>query len=294
MTMPVDFRFSQSNLQDYVDCPRRFELRHLQHIAWPAVEVEPLLEHERHRKLGEFFHRLVQQHLLGVPVERLSRMAAGLRLGGPELESWWQNYLKSAITTGASRSPGKYYPEISLVGSIGGANLTAKYDVVLVNEGSEGTSCTILDWKTTHRRTQRSWLSSRLQTRVYLYLMTAAGECLNGGISFAPGQVEMIYWFAGFPNESICFNYFEGQFEEDRRFLANLIKDIQAAGNGDFQACTDPQNCLFCVYRSFCERGVKPGMYWDETDGEGFPQHVDALEECNDKLDFEQIAEIEF
>jgi hypothetical protein len=98
MTIPVDFRFSQGNLQDYIDCPRRFQLRHLQHIAWPAVEVEPLLEHERHRKLGEFFHRLVQQHLLGVPVERLSRMAAGLRLGGPELETWWQNSLKSAIT----------------------------------------------------------------------------------------------------------------------------------------------------------------------------------------------------
>jgi hypothetical protein len=45
--LPLDFQFSQGSLQDYVDCRRRFQLRYLDQLAWPAVEAEPLLEHEQ-------------------------------------------------------------------------------------------------------------------------------------------------------------------------------------------------------------------------------------------------------
>ena len=38
--LPPDFHFSQRSLQDYVDCRRRFQLRYLQHLAWPAVEAK--------------------------------------------------------------------------------------------------------------------------------------------------------------------------------------------------------------------------------------------------------------
>ena len=58
---------SQSSLQDYNDCPRRFELRYIQHLAYPAVESEPALENEKHQQEGEYFHRLVQQHMIGIP-----------------------------------------------------------------------------------------------------------------------------------------------------------------------------------------------------------------------------------
>ncbi len=70
------FSFSQSSLQDYVDCPRRFQLRYIEHLAWPAIETEPLLENERRLREGQqLFHRMVQQHLIGLPVEKLTRMA---------------------------------------------------------------------------------------------------------------------------------------------------------------------------------------------------------------------------
>jgi len=63
------FTFSQSSLQDYFDCPRRFQLRYIEHLAWPAVETEPVLENERRQQEGQLFHRMVQQHLVGLPVE---------------------------------------------------------------------------------------------------------------------------------------------------------------------------------------------------------------------------------
>ncbi len=40
MALPSDFQFSQSSLQDYVDCPWRFYLRYIRQLAWPAIVAE--------------------------------------------------------------------------------------------------------------------------------------------------------------------------------------------------------------------------------------------------------------
>ena len=72
MLLPPDFQFSQGSLQDYVDCPQRFRLRHLLRLAWPAPPAEPLSLYEQHAQDGEAFHRLVHQHILGLPAGRLS------------------------------------------------------------------------------------------------------------------------------------------------------------------------------------------------------------------------------
>ena len=56
MTLPADFQFSQGSLQDYADCPRRFQLGYILRLAWPAVEAEPVLESERRQLQGQAFH----------------------------------------------------------------------------------------------------------------------------------------------------------------------------------------------------------------------------------------------
>ena len=38
MNLPPDFHFSQASLRDFLACPRRFLLRHIQRLAWPAIE----------------------------------------------------------------------------------------------------------------------------------------------------------------------------------------------------------------------------------------------------------------
>jgi hypothetical protein len=294
MPFPVDFQFSQGSLQDYVDCHRRFQLRFLQHVAWPAVEAEPILENERRRNMGELFHRLVQQHLLGVPVERLSRIAACNRLGGAEVETWWQNYLAFAADAPRENTTYRYYPEISLTGKVNNANLTAKYDVIRLSSQNDPKSMTILDWKTNRQRSKRVWLADRLQTRVYLYLIINAGAGLNDGKAWIPGQVEMIYWFAGFPDSPERFVYSDQKHAEDKHFLSDLIGSIQSRDEGDFSTCSNLQTCKFCVYRSLCERGVKPGNLSDADDTESTLVMEGAAEKADLNLDFDQIAEIEF
>ncbi|MCZ7553427.1 MAG: PD-(D/E)XK nuclease family protein [Anaerolineales bacterium] len=41
LRLPEGFHFSQTNLQDYRECPRRFKLRYMLGLAWPAIESEP-------------------------------------------------------------------------------------------------------------------------------------------------------------------------------------------------------------------------------------------------------------
>ena len=108
MNLPDDFQFSQGSLQDFVDCRRRFYLRCLLRLRWPAVQSEPMLEHERYLQQGSDFHRLAQQALVGLPVERLSAS-----LVGEDLSHWWENFLDflPGLTGGTSL---EIYPEISL------------------------------------------------------------------------------------------------------------------------------------------------------------------------------------
>ncbi len=84
MTLPDDFKFSQNNLQDYVECARRFELRHIERLKWPAVEAEPIAERERYMQQGADFHRMIQQHILGIPVDVLSDA-----VNDDNLRRWW-------------------------------------------------------------------------------------------------------------------------------------------------------------------------------------------------------------
>lgn len=281
MSLPLDFHFSQGSLQDFVDCARRFQLRYLERIAWPAVPAEPILENERHMQQGELFHLMVQQHLVGVPVARLTAMAQG----DTDLAAWWEAYLTAA----PADLPGQHFPEVTLsapLGESGQRRLVAKYDlVVLTPEGQ----VVIFDWKTARQRAPRRWLAERWQTRVYPYLLLQAGGDLTGGRPLAPEQIEMVYWFAGFPDRPERFIYSAAQAAEDAAALHGLVEQIAllADGEGIWPLTPHEERCRFCVYRSLCERGVEAGRL-DEADFRDFEPEVEV------DLDFEQIAEVEY
>jgi len=281
MALPSDFQFSQASLQDYVDCPRRFQLRHVLQLAWPAQEVEPALENELHLQQGAAFHRLVHQHMLGIPAEDLSRT-----LHEPDLQRWWHNYLER----GPQDLPEMYYPEVVLSAPLAGYRLVARYDLVAMDAGRRAV---ILDWKTSRKRTRREVLAERLQTRVYPYLLVQAGAHLNGGQVVVPEQVEMIYWFADYPEEPARFGYDAVQYETDKAYLTSLVEEIAGLGDEVFLLTVQEQRCKFCSYRSLCQRGVRAG-----TLDEALDEALDAIVEANASdafdIDFEQIAEIAY
>ncbi|KXK12692.1 MAG: PD-(D/E)XK nuclease superfamily protein [Chloroflexi bacterium OLB14] len=271
MSIPLN-TLSQSSLQDYYDCPRRFELRYLQQLSYPAIETEPALDNETHQKEGEFFHRLAQQYFVGIPNEQIAKLA-----NTDNLQRWWENFnsdLRGLKDLGGLRA------EVTLSAPLGSYRLVAKYDLIAMNNDK----FFIYDWKTYRKRPKTEWLAIRWQTRVYRALLVQAGAHLNNGKQIQPEQIEMIYWFANYPNEPAKFSYDTSQFKRDWDALNKIADEIKSATS--FPKTDDTNKCLYCPYRSYCNRGVKAG---DALDAE-LETEAEELFDIN----FEQIGEIEF
>jgi len=273
--LPVQFAFSQSSLQDYADCPRRFQLRYLDQLIYPAAESEPALENERHLLEGQHFHRLAQQHLLGIPSEKLSRLANTSNLG-----RWWENFINAKDLTGLRDLSG-LYPEVTLSAPLGDFRLVAKYDLIAFTEDEK---VVIYDWKTYRKRPRNEWLSARWQTRVYRSLLVTAGGQLNDGRPIVAERCEMVYWFSNFPDDPARFQYNQAQYKRDWDALIRLTEEIQSAAS--YPLTDDRQKCAYCPYRSYCDRGIQAGnLVAIEAEME-----AESLFDVN----FEQIGEIEF
>jgi CRISPR/Cas system-associated exonuclease Cas4 (RecB family) len=272
MTIPPDFQFSQSSLQDYVDCPRRFEIRYLLKIKWPALQTEPFLEYEENQKMGQLFHRLVHQYELGIPVNQIMTSEAS-----PILTRWWNNYFgavpKSAL-------PKNRYPEYRMSSSLAGFRIVGQFDLLAINPGSQ---VIIIDWKTSRSRISTSRLHSLMQSHLYPLLMIEAGSKLNNGEKIIPEQVEMIYWFTEFPDDVEHIHYSTEKYVSDLDLIENLIHEIKDKPGTPFPLTGEDKNCRFCNYRSLCDRGIKAGD-WTAQLSENFDPHQMTC------LDFDKLS----
>ncbi len=264
----------QRGLQDYVDCPRRFQLRYVLMQPWPALITETPAETEQHLERGADFHRLAHQHALGLDPQYLAAT-----IHDEELARWWQTYL-------ACPPPGLptafRYAEAAITAPLAGFRLVARFDLLAVEPGAR---FVIVDWKTSLKRPSRATLARRLQTHVYRYLAVEAGAAFNGGQRPKPEQVEMIYWFAGFGGAIERFPYDADQHAADRAYLSHLIAEIVGRRDEIWPLTSDERRCRFCNYRSLCVRGVKAGFLADLDE---------ELESSEIEIDLEQVAEVEF
>ena len=274
MILPETFQFTQGKLQDYVDCPRRFQLRHVLMQPWPALITGEPEKFELHMQRGAALHRLAHQQARGIDPARLAET-----IHDETLARWWQTFL---------RRPPRDLPdavrhaEIVLTGPIGGHRLLAKYDLIAIQPGEQ---LVIVDWKTVRKQPPRATLAGRLQTVVYRYLAVEAGAALNNGRSPEPEQIEMIYWFAQSHGQTVRFAYDQAQHDGARAHLLDLTSQIAAHAEPVWPLTAEESRCRFCKYRSLCERGAKAGFFDDLEDD---------IESLEDTIDLEQIAEVEF
>jgi hypothetical protein len=271
MSLPIDFRFSQNNLQDYVDCPRRFELKYLLKQDWPALVSEPIQEFERLQFLGLRFHTLVQQHLAGIPVEKLETA-----LDDPNLKRWWTNYLVY-IDQYLNSLKTVEYPQII---NFHHYRLIAKYDLLIFEQSG---NTIILDWKTTQYRTSPSILRTKLQSLVYPFVLAEANKEIC-----SPENIRMIFWFPEFPDEPEVLDYSSALHRQTEKDLIELIDDIGERKNGKFELTDDKRKCRYCIYRSLCDRGIQAG---DFTKNE---EEMVSGSEAAKGINFNEIEEIEF
>ncbi|MGD8603278.1 MAG: PD-(D/E)XK nuclease family protein [Anaerolineales bacterium] len=276
MTLPNDFVFSQASLQDFVDCRRRFQYRYLMGVRWPALPAEPPQSMDHLLRLGNDFHRLVQQHQLGIPEDRLTTMVQD----DPELRTWWSHYLAD----GLSDLPAQRYPEVRLRGSFSGRSVVATFDLLAVDPGRQAI---IVDWKTSHHRPSPEHMDRRLQTKVYPAVLVQSGAGFNDGQEIEPEMIHMRYWFPEHPHQPIEFAYDRTRFEQDVDMLDRLVSEALETSEDAFVKTEQVERCRYCIYRSLCDRGQSAGKVEAfDTDG------LEIDESWEESFDFDQIAEV--
>ena len=181
VTLSPTFAFSQSSLQAFEDCRRRFWLAYVEQLPWPAVEAAPVEEHERLMRLGATFHLLVERAEIGVAPASAAPDPAALE---SPLREWFAAYRQSRpadLPTEAVEVEHVLsipFPDAPPAGDAPGARyrLAAKYDLIAAERDGR---VVIVDWKTSRARTDPGVLRRRLQSLVYpclLYTSDAADE----------------------------------------------------------------------------------------------------------------------
>jgi len=240
---PRRLTFSQSSLETLERCPRRFYLRYIRDLAWPAPLTTAEEEWEASMRRGQLFHLLVQQSAMGVDVA--PTVSA---LGDPELRQWWRHFCEHP-PRGATG--GALHTEIELSASIGPHRLVAKLDRVVC--GPDG-AVRIFDWKTGRAPPDRERLASSWQTTVYRYAVVESFGLARG---VAPEQVELVYWHAAYPHALTPITYSRAEHAAARGRIQSAVSRVATAGSSEEAFAATPENgeCLRCPYRSYCERG---------------------------------------
>lgn len=278
-TISKDLIISQRSLQDFIDCRRRFKLRYLDRLSWPAAISTPIDKYEYLSELGTRFHHLVQQHISG-----LSKAILLSTLSDPLLKRWFENYLYYF-------SPGEmeiFHSEITLFSSLNNFRLVAKFD--LLYSLPNGT-IHIVDWKTSQKPPNENWLNQRIQSILYPFILANAGEELFPAPKISPKDISMTYWFPENPQNEVHLPYSENLYRKHTQKLSKTLDSIQEIfrGNGAWEKTDQLDHCRFCIYRSRCDRGSHPGNL-DQYLG----LFDDEPEMGLDEMDLEQIGEIRY
>ena len=249
MPLDKDFTFSANSLQDYVDCPRRFELKYILNQSWPAIISEPVQEIEDKMARGSEFHRLARQYLEGLPLEILESS-----IKDPEIHTWFERF--TAFISPYLKT--RYFAEFASHTRIGAYRVVAVFDFLSISKEGQ---IIIADWKTTESQPKREFYQDRIQTLLYpVVAFDTASAIFHIAGKIDPGDISLLYWFPAFPEKSLDFPFSFDQLQRNTAYLSGLIDKIENTVQGGFSKTEDLRRCKFCQYRSLCERGIEAGV----------------------------------
>lgn len=270
--IPLDntIRYSQSALQSFKDCKKHYQLRYLKKLDWPSEQADPQLQNERQMAEGNLFHKLIHQYLLGVPKSRISSLLEAEN--NPNLNNWWNNFIFSIDSKLLDCSAfTQTYPEFTIAQNVGSAEFIAKVDLV----GLSGDEIHIYDWKTTRFKPNRSTYENSIQSILYMALMPGSVFARKFGSGPIFDKIKMTYWFANYPNQSVNISYTSDKHQAGITYLSTLVREVHT--EEVFPKTEDIRICSRCIFRSYCDRGVKAGNL-SELDNELFEDGPDLFQ----------------
>jgi CRISPR/Cas system-associated exonuclease Cas4 (RecB family) len=272
--LPPGYLFSQHSLNTFVRCPRRFLLKYVDKQPWPMPEEEDPREYLEHLARGRIFHQWLARAHLDVATEPIAAAS-----DDPQLRAWWaaaQQFDRESLPAWLREA------ELPVVIPLGDFRLYARYDLVALDPGAEAV---VVDWKTLAELPSERTLSTRMQTRVYLYSLVASGHILTEGVPINPASARMLYWFANYPDTTISIRYSAQAYRQDGLYLVQLVNQIAHQPREAFERTDRPQQCAHCSYRSLCQR---------EEQGAS-AERDDWLDEDIDlQLELEDVPELDY
>lgn len=251
-------QLSQSALAAFHRCRRRFYLRFVRRLEWPAPLTGSEQDWERSLRRGEMLHLLIQQHSLGIAVDAQVDAA-----DDAELARWWQ----AVQDHPPPQADGTVHAELELAVPFSVHRLVARFDRLIVVD-ADPPAVHIVDWKTGRVQPEAS-LRQSWQTTVYRFVAVEAASYLTGGRAIDAESVGFTYWQAEQPESPLVLAYSAEGHEQGRTRLRRAIEQIDAClprGEEGFERTEDLAVCGHCPYRSYCERGreAPEGLDLDE------------------------------
>lgn len=262
---------SQSQIQDFQQCPRRYYLRQVQQLTWPASDGAKASRLEQTAARGEVFHRFVHQLIQGIPAEDLLRQT-----DCPEVRQWMENFLSFAPLP----KDAVLYSEMELSAIHAQVLWIGKFDGIAVQKNR----LTIFDWKTSaHPAARGNYLSSP-QTRLYRYLAQRCSARLSG-IEIAPENIEMVYWFPSQPAAALHLPYDEASLKQDEAFLGACAAELSQSEEAAYPQSVRQEFCTSCSYFSFCHRDLAAAMNSEpEAEQESLPFELPPDEDRDETI----------
>ena len=260
MNYSLPGRYSQTSLEQYLLCQRRFWLRYVRGLAWPPPVGAQALQIEEALERGQQFHEWVAQQSLGFDLGTM------VNRGKDEvLKTWNHNYVRSPYY----QQENEYvYSEIELSTRINGCVLMARIDRLIVQPGK---SIDIIDWKTGYNNPDANRKRNSFQTKVYRYVVLKSVHQLPimDLLRVDAEQIHLTYWYPEYPETPIHIGYSEGEHEQIEAYLSSIIQEIlQKKDVADYPVTPDTTQCVYCPYQRYCDRVTEPAQdeYWPDED----------------------------
>ena len=118
---------SQYKLANFLACQRRFQLRTLRRLPWPA---SPLPERtEQLLQQGQDFHQLLERHFLGLPITQSA-------IPNGRIQQWWQAFNAHSPVKNLPDSA-HFLPETGLTVPLGNHLLCGRFDLLVIGEDAK-------------------------------------------------------------------------------------------------------------------------------------------------------------
>lgn len=259
-----DLYFSQSALEIFQKCRRRFQYRYIDGLYWPAkwgIDAEIEKELEKGRK----FHLLAERYYIDGSIQNQI-------VEDQELNAWLQRlrrFLPYSQYIISSEQELRYKEKQF--------KFLAKYDLLHYNK--EKKLIELYDWKTDKKSLLKKDLENSTQSRFYLYLFKLAGQRYYSDKYDIEKNPVLIYWNPRFAEEKKIINYTDEDFSNDSSYFESLVERILT--EGEFPMTENLDICRYCEYRPIC-RGKKTEKR------EIFEEDLDM------DMNWEEIEELEF